>query len=452
MSLEAAITLDDVFAVVAAKRVPLAAELAGYLALEVADGTDAGSGDVDPKTVFISEEGTVGLVRPKKETVRGDAEASVRTLLVRLLEASGSSTPALGIAAKRKPGNGLPALVEELEAALIPVNRAAGRRALARLSREVKRVTQGVGRNASAAPVQPAAPPPPKLAAAGGRASKWRRRCRSSSRRSSSWPRGSRRSRSTIPSRRRRSRRSPSRRPFRRRRARSSRSRRRLRRSRSARPFRRRALLSEDELEAQLSAAMSPAVPVREPTKAKNDDVDALLAQFEVSSMADDKQLGRDLKAMAGLSPTPPHPELKGIADLGRDVGKGSLRASLSGDQDSVAELLALADASLPAPAVTANEGLPPVNEKADARRRSEAEPTGAGRRARDLAPVRAGPAAEPELVAASAAEAAPKSEPVFQRDLVQRTSVALPSASTKRRAAAPTSRRARRRRAWCCS
>ena len=36
----------------------------------------------------------------------------------------------------------------ELEAALIPVNRAAGRRALARLAREVKRVTLGVGRNA----------------------------------------------------------------------------------------------------------------------------------------------------------------------------------------------------------------------------------------------------------------------------------------------------------------
>ena len=67
-SLETSITLEDVFSVVAAKRVPLAAELAGYLALEIADGTDAGSGEVDPRTVFISEEGTVALVRPKKAT------------------------------------------------------------------------------------------------------------------------------------------------------------------------------------------------------------------------------------------------------------------------------------------------------------------------------------------------------------------------------------------------
>src|SRR6185503_20849507 len=81
----------------------------------------------------------------------------------KLLDASGSGTPALTAAAKRKPGNGLPALVEELEAALIPVNRAAGRRALARLARETKRVLMGIGRNASARPLAaPAVPTPPK--------------------------------------------------------------------------------------------------------------------------------------------------------------------------------------------------------------------------------------------------------------------------------------------------
>ena len=75
-SLEASITLDDAFAVVTAKRVPLAAELAGYLALEIADGTDAGSGEVDPKTVFISEEGTVALVRPKKAATTGEGRVN----------------------------------------------------------------------------------------------------------------------------------------------------------------------------------------------------------------------------------------------------------------------------------------------------------------------------------------------------------------------------------------
>ena len=158
-TLEASVTLEDVFTVVEAKRVPLAPELAGYLTLEVADGSQATGGPVDPRTVYISEEGTVALVRPKSAAPAGDAETSVRSILAKLLEASGSATPALTASARRKAGAGLPALVSELEAALIPVNRAAGRRALARLAREVKRVTLGVGRNASVpAPVlRPAA-------------------------------------------------------------------------------------------------------------------------------------------------------------------------------------------------------------------------------------------------------------------------------------------------------
>ncbi|MDB4945698.1 MAG: Proline-rich protein, partial [Labilithrix sp.] len=158
-TLESSVTLDDVFSVVEGKRVPLAPELAGYLTLEIADGTEAAGGAVDPRTVFISEEGTVALVRPKTISAGGDAETSVRGILSKLLDASGSATPALTASARRKPGSGLPALVSELEAALIPVNRAAGRRALARLAREVKRVMLGVGRNASMPPVKAAVRP-----------------------------------------------------------------------------------------------------------------------------------------------------------------------------------------------------------------------------------------------------------------------------------------------------
>jgi hypothetical protein len=149
-ALESSITLDDVFAMVGAKRVPLAPELAGYLTLEVAEGADEGGGDVDPRAVYIAEEGTVALVKPR-EALAGNAEASIRAILGRLLEASGSRTAALTAAARRKSTGSLRALSEELEAALIPVNRAAGRRALARLAREVKRVTLGLGRNAAIA-------------------------------------------------------------------------------------------------------------------------------------------------------------------------------------------------------------------------------------------------------------------------------------------------------------
>jgi len=147
-AIDSSVTLDEVFAVLGAKRVTLAPELAGYLVLEIAEHADPSGGDVDPKSVFVGEEGTVALVKPKRSATIGDAETSVRAMLARLLDVSGSQTPALAAASKRKSGAGLPSLAEELETALVPVNRAAGRRALARLAREVRRVTLGVGRNA----------------------------------------------------------------------------------------------------------------------------------------------------------------------------------------------------------------------------------------------------------------------------------------------------------------
>ena len=146
-ALDSSVTLDELLNVVISKRVPLAPELAGYLVLEIAEHADPNGGDVDSQSVYVGEEGTVALVKPKRERPRGDAETSVRAILAKLIEASGSQTPALTAASKRPTGPGLRSLADELEAALIPVNRAAGRRALARLAREVRRVTLGVGRH-----------------------------------------------------------------------------------------------------------------------------------------------------------------------------------------------------------------------------------------------------------------------------------------------------------------
>jgi len=147
-ALEASVTLEDVFAVLATKRVPMAPELAGYLILEIAERIDPGAGEVDPSRIFIGEEGTVVFIKRRTDPAAGDAETSVRGLLARLLLASGVLTPGLSAAARRPSGAGLPALAGELETALIPVNRAAGRRALGRLAREVRRVKLGLGRSA----------------------------------------------------------------------------------------------------------------------------------------------------------------------------------------------------------------------------------------------------------------------------------------------------------------
>ncbi len=151
-ALDASVTLEEVLTVVASKRVPLAPELAGYLVLELAEHADPAGGDVDPASVFVGDEGAVALVRSRRDRVIGDAESSIRAALGRLLDAGGSQTPALSAASKRRSGAGLHALAAELEGALIPVNRAAARRALARLAREVKRITSGAARNVASAP------------------------------------------------------------------------------------------------------------------------------------------------------------------------------------------------------------------------------------------------------------------------------------------------------------
>jgi len=280
--LEGSVTLEDVFSVVTSKRVPLAPELAGYLALEIAEGADTAAGDVDPRCVYVAEEGTVALVHPRREGGIGSAEASIRAILGRLLEASGAQTPALSLASRRRSTGNLRALAEELEAALIPVNRAAGRRALARLAREVKRVTLGVGRNASVPP-----------------------------------------SRGPSPSQ---SSRAPSNPSFRVEEA----------------PTARRDVTTEAAAlgapPAQQAAAEKPIVHTAtpglspRPIAKSGSDVDSLLATFEVSHQRTDPAVARDLKAMAGLDltpppPTPPPPKAGGLGVMRTDSGVEALLA-----------------------------------------------------------------------------------------------------------------------------
>jgi hypothetical protein len=287
-ALDSSVTLDEVFAVVAGKRVPLAPELAGYLVLEIAEHADPNGGDVDPRSVYVGEEGTVALVKPKREGATGDAEASIRAALARLLEASGSQTPALSATSKRKSGTGLPALAEELEAALIPVNRAAGRRALARLAREVKRVTLGVGRNAlpstsDAAPgsrrpsspshqVQaPAEPMPAPAPARSGPSPSFSREEEPTT------------ARGQIPEE--------------------------ILKKATPEPLQH-ALSREKDAERAKDSGEMPTTqfePVHRTPSPSQADVDDLIAQFGVSG-AGEQHHARELKAMVGLEPTPPPP------------------------------------------------------------------------------------------------------------------------------------------------
>jgi hypothetical protein len=307
-ALDSSVTLEEVFSVVGTKKVPLAPELAGYLVLEISEHADPTGGDVDPKSVFVGEEGTVALVKPKREGATGDAEASIRGALARLLEASGSQTPALAAASKRRSGAGLPALAEELEAALIPVNRAAGRRALARLAREVKRVTLGVGRNAmpSSSDAAPASRRPVSVAPA------------------ASPPEPAREPTPAPPPAR-----SPS---F----------------SREEEPTTARGQIPDEvlrkatpepiEASEMPTTQFEPAGRTPSPSQA---DVDDLISQFGVSGTSE-QQHARDLKAMVGLEPTPPPPP-----EIARRME--TREVAVSGRESDVEALLAIG-ADPPAP------------------------------------------------------------------------------------------------------
>jgi hypothetical protein len=76
------------------------------------------------------------------------------------------------------------------------------------------------------------------------------------------------------------------------------------------------------------------------------DEVDSLLSTFEVSSVGE-KQMRTDLKAIAGLDPTPAPPDATTLAELTKDVGKDLPKRQPS-QTDGVEALLAMSEPSGP--------------------------------------------------------------------------------------------------------
>ena len=131
------VTLAQVVVVSEHRYAALPAELAGSLVLAVADALASLSLRVEPQELLLLEDGTV-RVCGGVPTDEASAELALRNLLDRILLGSCSVTPALLRAARRPCQGRVTVLVRELEVALIPTNRGAARRALARLCREVK--------------------------------------------------------------------------------------------------------------------------------------------------------------------------------------------------------------------------------------------------------------------------------------------------------------------------
>lgn len=132
------ISLDRVIDAARRRLAALTPEVAGYIMLLATRALGPGRLEVSAASVLLTDSGEVH-VRPGATASEHEVEVALRGLLGLLLELSGSPAPAITAVAGAPPSAGLSAFIEDLSAALIPINHAAARRALARLFRETSR-------------------------------------------------------------------------------------------------------------------------------------------------------------------------------------------------------------------------------------------------------------------------------------------------------------------------
>lgn len=147
------VSIAEILRGAALQAVPLTGECAGYLVLAAADQALTAPRQVDAAELHLLDDGSVRAVGTRACS-EVDAERDLRQLLDRLLSSASSVTPALLRAGRRAPGAGMAPLLREIERALIPVNRSAARRALARLEREAARAVES-GRLTQEPPAPP---------------------------------------------------------------------------------------------------------------------------------------------------------------------------------------------------------------------------------------------------------------------------------------------------------
>lgn len=147
-------TLRDVVLAMRTGHAALVGENAGYLVLLAADAALVAPAVATREAVHLDEDGTVRLVGTTASALV--SEMSLRRLLGDLLAELRSPAPNLERVAQRSDSRGLDTLVLELEAALVPVNRRAAKRSLARLFRETDRARKKYAADFAVAPRSPA--------------------------------------------------------------------------------------------------------------------------------------------------------------------------------------------------------------------------------------------------------------------------------------------------------
>lgn len=152
------VSLVEVMAAASRRLAPLSGECAGHAVLAAADQLLANPRVVGAADVLIEDNGSVRLGHGRARDGRG-CDAALRELLDGLLAVAHSGGAGLLRIGRRTATGDLAQLVKELEVALIPANRAAARRSLARLYRETSRAREAGSLSVPAPPAAAESPP-----------------------------------------------------------------------------------------------------------------------------------------------------------------------------------------------------------------------------------------------------------------------------------------------------
>lgn len=140
-------SVEDLVAIMQERKVRIPSEIGAFIALETCEALIEGPAKARTKDVRIADDGTISIYAPPNSATSEEAARSVVALLSSLMLAAGTGVPK-GLVALLEKGPSserwdLASLKNDLEASLVPLNRAAARRVLSRLLREAKRPRSG---------------------------------------------------------------------------------------------------------------------------------------------------------------------------------------------------------------------------------------------------------------------------------------------------------------------
>ena len=133
------ITVGELVATMKERRVRIPSEIGAFIALEVCEALEDGPAPVRSSDVRIADDGAIGVFAPPGSASSDEAARAVVAMLGSLLVAAGTGVPKVLVQLLEDgPTSGrwdLSSLRDDLEASLVPLNRAAARRVLARMLR-----------------------------------------------------------------------------------------------------------------------------------------------------------------------------------------------------------------------------------------------------------------------------------------------------------------------------